>query len=145
MIGALYEPFTQKQAKAKDSLKYKLMRAKVVQVRQQGYIKPGNFTSGMHYFCVDKEMSDIRMVYNSTSCGLSTCLHAPHYGLLSVKHTLRALMMGYNQCDLDVGEQFLNFELHEALRQLSGVGRDGSRPGWGCGIPPTAVCSGRHA
>ena len=61
------------------------------------------------------------MVYNGTSCGLIVCLHTPHYGLLSVKHTPRALMTGYYQCDLDVGEQFLNFKLHEALRQLSGV------------------------
>jgi len=70
------------QAKAKDSLKHELMRAKVVQVRQRGYIKPGNVTSGTHYFCVDKGTSDIRMVYNGTSCGLNACLHAPHYGLL---------------------------------------------------------------
>jgi hypothetical protein len=121
MIGGLDEPFMQKQAKAKDSLKHELMRAKVVQVRQRGYIKPGNVTSGTHYFYVDKGTSDIRMVYNGTSCGLNACLHALHYGLLLVKHTLRALMMGYYQCNLDVGEQFLNFKLHEALRQLSGV------------------------
>ncbi len=121
MIGALNEPFMRKQAKAKDFLKHEIMRAKVVQVRQGGYIKPGNVTSGTHYFCVDKGMSDIRMVYNGTSCGLNACLHAPDYGLLLVKHTLHALMTGYYQCDLDVGEQFLNFKLHEALRQLSGV------------------------
>jgi len=121
MIGSLDKPFMRKQAKAKDSLKHELMRAKVVEVRQRGYIKPGNVTSGTHYFCVDKGTSDIRMVYNGTSCGLNACLHAPHYGLLSVKHTLRSLMSGYYQCDLDVGEQFLNFKLHEALRQLSGV------------------------
>ena len=42
------------------------MRAKVVEVRQQGYIKPGNVTSGTHYFCVDKGTLDIRMVYNGT-------------------------------------------------------------------------------
>ncbi len=70
---------------------------------------------------MDKGTSDIRMVYNGTSCGLNACLHAPHYGLLSVKHTLRSLMLGYYQCDLDVGEQFLNFKLHEALCQLSRV------------------------
>ena len=121
MIGSLDEPFMRKQAKAKDSLKHELMRAKVVEVRQRGYIKPGNVTSGTHYFCVDKGTSDIRMVYNGTSCGLNACLHAPHYGLLSVKHTLRSLMSGYYQCDLDVGEQFLNFKLHEALCQLSRV------------------------
>jgi hypothetical protein len=34
MTGALAEPFLRKQAKAKDPLKHKLMRAKVVQVQQ---------------------------------------------------------------------------------------------------------------
>ncbi len=62
MIGSLDEPFMRKQAKAKDSLKHKLMRAKVVEVRERLYIKPGNVTSGTHYFCVDKGTSDIRMV-----------------------------------------------------------------------------------
>ena len=103
MIGALDKPFMRKQAKAKDSLKHKLMRAKVVQVHQQGYIKLGNVTSGMHYFCVDKGTLDIRMVYNGTSCGLSTCLHASHYELLLVKYTLHALMTGYYQCNLEMG------------------------------------------
>ena len=71
--------------------------------------------------CVDKGTPDIRMVYNGTSCGLNACIHAPYYKLLSVKHTLHSLMSGYYQCDLDVGKQFLNFMLHEALRQLSGI------------------------
>jgi hypothetical protein len=62
------------------------------------------------------------MVYNGTSyCGLNAYLHAPHYGLLTVKHTMRALREGYYQCDLDVGEQFLNYKLHKDLRLLSGV------------------------
>ena len=34
MIGSLDKPFMWKQAKAKDSLKHELMRAKVVEVRQ---------------------------------------------------------------------------------------------------------------
>jgi hypothetical protein len=88
MTGALEEPFLRKQAKAKDPLKNELMRAKVVQVRQRGYITPGHVTSGTHYFCVDKGTLDIRMVYNGTSCGLNACLHALHHGLLLVKHTL---------------------------------------------------------
>jgi hypothetical protein len=61
------------------------------------------------------------MVNNGTSCGLNECLHAPQYGLLSVKHTLRALREGYYKCDLDVGKQFLNFKLHDNLRRLSRV------------------------
>ncbi len=114
-------PFMRKQAKARDPLKHKLMQAKVVQVCQQGYIKPGKVVSGMHYFCVDKGTLDIRMVNNGTSCGLNAQLHAPHYGLLSVKHTLHALREGYYQCDLDVGKQFLNYKLHECMWGLSGV------------------------
>ena len=88
MTGSLEKPFMRGQTKAKDPLKHELMRAKVVQVRQQGYITPGHVTSRTHYFCVDKGSSDIRMVYNGTNCGLNECLHAPHYGLLLVKHTL---------------------------------------------------------
>ena len=121
MMGTPGEPFLRKQAKAKDPLKHELMRDKVVQVRRRGYIKPGEVTSGTHYFCVDKGETDIRMVYNGTSCGLNAYLHAPHYGLLTVKHTMRALREGYYQCDLDVGEQFLNYKLHGLLRLLSGV------------------------
>jgi hypothetical protein len=121
MTGTLGTPFLRKQSKARDPHKHELMRAKVVQVCQGGYIKPGRVISGTHYFCVDKGTSDIRMVYNGTSCGLNAQLHAPHYGLLSVKHTLRALREGYLQCDLDIQEQFLNYKLHQPLRELSGV------------------------
>ncbi len=70
---------------------------------------------------MDKGTSDIRMVYNRTSCGLNAHLHTPHYGLLSIKHMLRALREGYYQCDLNVGKQFLNYKLHKSLRELSGV------------------------
>jgi hypothetical protein len=121
MTGTLGTPFLRKQAKARDPLKHELMNAKVVQVQQWGYITPGKVVSGTHYFCVDKGTLNIRMVYNGTSCGLNAYLHAPRYGLLQVKHTLRALREGYFQCILDVGEQFLNYKLHVGLQQLSGV------------------------
>jgi hypothetical protein len=115
MMGMPREPFLRKQSMANDPLKHKLMRNKVVQVQRQGYIKPGEVTSGTHYFCMDKGETDIRMVYNGTSCGLNAYLNAPHYGLLTVKHTLRALREGYFQCNLDVGKQFLNYKLHRSL------------------------------
>ncbi len=82
---------------------------------------------GTHYFCVDKGEDDIRMVYNGTSCGLNNVLWAPRFGLPTVKQTLWALLVGYCQCDLDVGEQFLNFPLHTDLREYSGVDARGVR------------------
>jgi len=97
------------------------MRAKVVQVRKQGYILPGKVVGGTHYFCVNKGEDDIRMVYNGTSCGLNDVLWAPRFGLPTVKQPLRDLLAGYCQCDLDVGEQFLNFSLHMDLREYSGL------------------------
>ena len=97
------------------------------------------------------------MVYNGTSCGLNACLHAPHYGLLSVKHTLRSLMSGDYQCDLDVGEQFetsncmkpcanslgLTYaksdqeirKMGDGMTPGQGTGRGGSKTGWAAGFP----------
>ena len=78
------------------------MRTKVVKVRQLGYIKAGAVKSGTSFFSVDKGATDIRMVYNVTSCGLNDILYAPHFGLLTVCATLRAILPGFYQCDLDV-------------------------------------------
>jgi hypothetical protein len=93
----------QPQKGHKDPAKHKLMREKVVQVRKRGYILPGKVVGGTHYFCVDKRADDIRMVYNGTSCGLNEVLWAPRFRLPTVNQTLRALLPGYCQCDLDVG------------------------------------------
>ena len=48
-------------------------------------------------------------------------LWAPHFGLPTVRHTLRALLPGYYQCDLDIGEMFVNFLLNDFPKQYSGV------------------------
>ena len=61
------------------------------------------------------------MVYNGTSCGLNDILYAPHFGLPTVRETLRAILPGFHQCDLDVQDQFLNFILHKHMREYSGV------------------------
>ena len=61
------------------------------------------------------------MVYNGTGCGLNEAVWAPHFGLPTVRQTLRSLLPGYEQCDMDVGEMFLIFLLHEEMKQMSGV------------------------
>ena len=79
------------------------MKNKVEKVRKRLYIDPGTVLSLNHMFYVRKGLNDIRMVYNGTSCGLNLALWAPHFGLPIVQHTLRALLPGYSQCDMDVG------------------------------------------
>ena len=97
------------------------MRAKVVKVHQLDYIREGAVTSGTSFFSVDKGATDIRMVFNGTSCGLNEIIYAPHFGLPTVKETLRAMLPGFYQCDLDVQDQFLNFKLHKLLWEYSEV------------------------
>ncbi len=99
--------------------------------------------SGTHFFSIDKGTTDIRMVYNGTSCGLNDILYAPHFSLLTVRETLRAILPGFFQCDLNVQDQFLNFKLHRSMQEYSGVdvshvqseapsdtAWEESRPGW---------------
>jgi hypothetical protein len=121
LIGSFGPPFLQPQASHRDPVKQKLMRAKVVKVRKLGYIKAGRVASGTSFFCVDKGPTDIRMVYNGTSCGLNNVLYSPHFGLPIVRETLRAILPGFYQCNLDLQDQFLNYKLHKSLRKYSGV------------------------
>jgi hypothetical protein len=109
------------QKRHRDPAKHVLMRPKLVQVKKQGYISPGQVSGEMHYFCVDKGFDNIRMVYNGTSCGLNNALWAPRFGLPAFKQTLRSLLPGYHQCNLNVSEQFLNFPLHQDLRKYLGL------------------------
>ena len=97
------------------------MKNKVDKVRKRLCIEPGKILSLPHMFYVRKGLNDISMVYNGTSCGLNLALWAPHVGLSIVQHTLRALLPGYSQCVMDVGEMFFNLPLHPYLRLFIGV------------------------
>ena len=94
---------------------------KVDKVRKRFYIYPYNVLSLRHMFYVRKGLNDIQMVYNYISCGYNLALWAPNFCLPIAQHTLRALLPGYSQCDMDVGEIFLNFPIHPELRTYAGV------------------------
>jgi hypothetical protein len=111
-----------RQSAAKDKNMMKRMISKVNKVRQKGYIDQlDGVQSITHMFPVPKGKTDIRMVYNGTSSGLNASLWAPHFGLPMVEHTLRSLLGGYHQADLDVAEMFLCFKIHPDLRPYAGV------------------------
>ena len=96
--------FLKAQKRHMDVASHELMRKKVVQVRKCGFVSAGPVISGTHYFLVPKGLDNIRMVYNGTSCGLNDVLWASCFGLPAVKQTLRALLPGYLQCNLGIGE-----------------------------------------
>lgn len=97
------------------------MKKKVNKVRKRRYIEVGKVESLTHMFPVPKGVADIRMVYNGTSSGLNAVIFAPHFGLPILTNTMRALLGGYFQADLDVAEMFLCFNLHPAMRPYAGV------------------------
>ena len=66
------------------------MQSKVVPVRLRNYIEAGKVTSLTHYFWVQKDLVDIRMLYNGMESGLNDAVWAPHFGLPYVTHTPRA-------------------------------------------------------
>jgi hypothetical protein len=105
-----------------DAEHLKLEKKKIGKVRQRGYIAPlVGIMSLMYFFSVTKGLTDIRMVYDGTSCGLNEVLFAPWFALPTVDAMLRSVDTDYYGADNDYGEMFLNFWLHEDLRNLCGV------------------------
>lgn len=76
------------------------------------------FTS---FFSVPKGDNDIRMVYDASKSGLNEVIWVPRFPLPTINTHLRAVEPGTWMGDLDIGDMFLNFPLHESLQKLCGV------------------------
>ena len=84
-------------------------------------IKPSQVKNYIDYFAVPKGLTDIRVVYNGSSCGLNSSLFASNFWLPTSITVTRMLSYGYRVIDMDIGEMFLNFPLHESLQPYSAV------------------------
>jgi hypothetical protein len=111
-------------ARPPDPEKKHLILAKLKKILDRGYVVTPDsvdfIKSLMDFFDVEKD-SDIRLVYNGTSCGLNEALWAPNFFLPTPATAARTLGYGYYMVDIDLGEMFLNFPLHETLQRFSGV------------------------
>ena len=75
----------------------------------------------MHFFDVPKGDSDVRIVFNGTENGLNAIVWVPSF-FLSTSHSLgRILQVNTYQLDMDVGEIFVNFPMHNSMRPYCGV------------------------
>jgi hypothetical protein len=72
------------------------------------------------FFAVPKGTDDVRMVYDGTKSGLNTAIWVPRFPLPTVNTMLRAVGENTFMGDMDIGEMFLNFVLHESMQALSG-------------------------
>ena len=98
-----------------------LVPEKVNKVRRLLYVRPGKCMSEIDVFYVPKGEHDIRLVYNGSSCGLNDILWAPWFKLPTATTHLRSIDGHGYMGDLDCGDQFHNFQLHEEVRKYVGV------------------------
>jgi len=98
-----------------------LITKKLSKIRAWGYVQPGYVRALTSFFSVPKGEDDIRLVYNGTKSGLNDCLWAPWFRLPTVDQLLRSVVPGTYMADIDVGEMFLNFTMHERMQPYAGV------------------------
>lgn len=109
------------QRKMPTPLMQAAVRRKLAGVRHKGYIKKGTVTSLTSLFAVPKGDDDIRLVYDGTKSGLNRAVWAPWFPLPTVDAHLRAVEIGSFMGDIDIGEMFLNFMMHQKMQQHAGV------------------------
>ena len=98
-----------------------MVEEKVNKIRRLLYVHPGKSMSHIDVFWVPKGSTDIRLVYNGTSCGLNEVLWAPWFALPGVRSHLRSVEAGTFLGDIDIGDQFHNFMMHSSVQPYVGV------------------------
>jgi len=116
-----------------------VMRKKLDKVRRLKYIQAGRVDSLTSFFAVRKGETDTRMVYDGTKSGLNDAMWAPWFALPTIETHLRFVSQGSFMGDMDIGDMFHNFMLHEDVQKLAGLDitpfypeelRDGRRMIW---------------
>jgi hypothetical protein len=97
------------------------MRTKLEKVRRLRYLIPGTVQSLTSFFAVPKGENDKRMVYDGTKCGLNDSLWAPWFALPTIEAHLRFIDGESFMGDINIGDMFHNFMLHEKIQCVTGV------------------------
>ena len=70
---------------------------------------------------LDGIIQDWRIVYHAGANGLNDKVWVPSFWLPGINSLIRILGLSSVMEDRDIGEMFLNFELHPAVRKFAGV------------------------
>jgi hypothetical protein len=73
------------------------------------------------FFAVPKGDSDIRVVYDGTKIGLNGSMWAPWFAMPTVESHLSFVGEETFMGDIDVGDMFHNFMLHEKVQIVAGI------------------------
>ena len=85
------------------------------------YIEVGFVKSLSGFFCIPKGVSDIRIVYDMTKCGLNAALWSPRFYLPTPDSVFDSIEYRSWMADTDQGEMFLNYFTDPCLQQYMGV------------------------
>jgi hypothetical protein len=104
------------QPRFRDPSVHEEVRKKILKVVNRRYVVRSSLDikALIKYFAVPKGLDDIRIVYDATASGLNACVWAPSFWLPTVDTLLRALDSNSWMADRDIGDMFLNFELHQS-------------------------------
>jgi len=89
--------------------------------KERQYMEKGTVKGLTRFFAVPKGPEDIRMVYDASVSGLNDALWAPWFVMPTIRSHLRAVDVNTFMGDVDIGEMFLNFVLHDELKPHCGV------------------------
>jgi hypothetical protein len=91
-----------------------VLRKKVKKFVERKYIAPptNRIKSLIKYFTIPKGLQDWRIVFHAGTNHLNNCVWAPLFCLPTVSLLLRIVDEETLMLDMDVGEMFLNFQLH---------------------------------
>ena len=112
--------------KAQTSMKLQekeILRDKLAKMIRKRYLvpPPEKLRSLIQYFAVPKGAEDWRIVYHAGANNLNDSVWAPRFWLPQVSSLLRMVDQNSWMQDRDIGEMFLNFELHPGVRRFTGV------------------------
>jgi hypothetical protein len=115
----------QRQPEFNDPAVKEQVRSKIMKVIKRRYMVRArtsfDIKSLIKYFAVPKGLSDIRIVYDATASGLNEVVWAPSFWLATIDSLVRALDSTSWMVDRDIGDMFLNFQLHESAWCYAGV------------------------
>lgn len=94
---------------------------KLKKVRDRKYTLLGYVRSLAGYFAVPKAGTDIRVVYDTTKCGLNIAVWAPNFFLPTVDSILRYACSLTWFGNIDLGVMFLNYFLDEEAQPYARV------------------------
>jgi hypothetical protein len=98
-------------------------KEKIGKVIKRRHLLPSDLLvkSFIKYFAVPKGEDNIHLVYNATANKLNEAVWVPTFWLPTIDLLVRAVGLTSWMTDRDVGDMFLNFQLHEDVRPFTGV------------------------